>query len=193
MMASLRTFVFRLRALFGSRTLDRQLDQEIDAHLELAVADHIARGVAPDEARHRALREFGSVLRAKEVHRETRSFRALDALVQDIRYALRSYRRTPVFTLVALATLVLAIGANTAVFSLLNALVLRDLPVREPESLVQVSTLAPPSFAFESGLSFPIIKQGLLPVGIGLTIGLAAALAVTPLLKSQFCRALCHQ
>ena len=191
-MASLHTFAFRLRALFRSRTLDRQLDEEIDAHLELAIAEHIARGVAPDAARQRALREFGGVLRSKEAYRDTRSFRVLDAVLQDVRYALRSYRRTPVFTIVALTILVLAIGANTAVFSLLNALVLRDLPVREPESLVQVSTLAPPSFAFESGLSFPIIKQGLLPVGIGLTIGLAAALAVTPLLKSQFCRALCH-
>ncbi len=83
---------------------------------------------------------------------------SLEALLQDLRYAARSYRKTPVFTLVALVTLTLAIGANTAIFSLLNALVLRDLPVRDPGTLVQLSSVAPGS-TYESGLTFPMFRE----------------------------------
>ena len=155
-MTALRTFLARLASLAGSRASDARLAEEIDEHIALATADHIARGMSPDQARLAALRSFGGVLRTTETYRETRGFAALDSLRQDIRYALRGYRKTPAFTIVALATLTLAIGANTAIVSLLNALVLRDLPVRDPQSLVQLTTSTPT--APDALLSYPMLQ-----------------------------------
>ncbi len=139
-MTPLRRFAARLAALFGTRASDARLAEEIAEHIALATDDNIARGMAPQEARLAALRSFGGVARTTEIYRETRGFAALDTLRQDVRYALRSYRNTPAFPVVALVTLTLAIGANATIVSLLNALVFRDLPVRDPAGLVQLTT-----------------------------------------------------
>jgi putative ABC transport system permease protein len=139
---ALRELLARLLALGRGRRLDDRLNEEIAAHIELAAADHVARGMSADEARLAALRQFGGVVRVREAHREVRGFAPVDALRQDLRFAIRSCRKSPAFTLVALATLTLAIGANTAIFSLLNALVLRALPVRDPQTLVRLTTLS---------------------------------------------------
>jgi predicted permease len=154
---ALRVLLARLVALAGARRFDDRLNEEIEAHLELATDDNIARGMTPEEARLDAVRRFGGVMRTRETYREVRGFAVLDALCQDVRYATRSYRKSPGFTGVALLTLTLAIGANTAIFSLLNALVLRELPVREPRSLVHVATLTRTSD--ESGLTYPMFEE----------------------------------
>ena len=142
--------------LFRKR-LDDRLDEEMQAHLEFAAADFIARGMSPDEAHAAALRSFGGVTQTREAWRETYTLAWLDTVWQDLRYAVRSYRKTPGFTLAALVTLTLAIGANTAIFSLLNALVLRDLPVHDPATLVQVGTLNRSSS--ESYLTLPMFRE----------------------------------
>ena len=112
--------------------------------------------MSPEEARREALKHFGGVTQTRERHREVRGFVWLDSLVQDIRYAMRSYRQSPGFTAVAIVTLTLGIGANTAIVSLLNALVLRDLAVRDPSTLVQITT----STREDSGsfLTFPMYQ-----------------------------------
>lgn len=140
-MSAVRAFLARLAALARGRRMDERLDEEIASHLELAIADLVASGLPPSDARREAMRRFGGVARTRDAHRDARGFAALDTLRQDLRYAVQGNRRSPGFTLVALATLTLAIGANATIFSLLNALVLRDLPVREPQSLVRVTTL----------------------------------------------------
>jgi predicted permease len=156
-MSAIRDFLARLAALVRSRRLDDRLDEEIASHIELAAADHIARGMSAGEARLEAMRQFGGVLRARETHREVRGFAPFDALRQDVRYALRSYARSPAFAAVAIATLTLAIGANTAIFSLLNALVLRELPVRDPDSLVLIHTVNP--VTSEGAFSLPAFRE----------------------------------
>ena len=156
-MTSLRGWLNRVWSSFRRRSLDDRLKDEIEVHLDMATNENIARGVPPDEARQAALRSFGGILKTREVYRDTAGWPGLDALSQDVRYAARTYRRTPGFALVVIVTLALAIGANTAIFSLLNALALRDLPVRDPGTLVQVSTLTPAQG--ESFLTFSMFRE----------------------------------
>ena len=123
----------------GKDANDAALDEEIRAHLALAAADRIARGETPEEAYAAARREFGNVTRIKEVTRQVWTRPWLEQLGQDLRYALRGLRRSPVFTTVAVLSLGLGIGANTLMFSINDALFFRTLPVREPERLVRVT------------------------------------------------------
>ncbi len=138
-MTRVRAFLSRLWALLRSRQMDRDLDDEIASHLAEATDEYIQQGLSPDEAHRAALREFGGVTQAKDVYRQARSFTGLDDLRQDLRYTVRTLGRTPVFTVVVVLTLGLGIGANTAIFSILNGLLLRSLPVREPDRLVHVT------------------------------------------------------
>ena len=122
----------------GRRRLDRELDDELDAHLERAVADYTARGLSPDEAKNAALRDFGGVVRTKEAYRDRRGFPLIESLGQDTRFALRVLRKSPVFTAVAVLTLALAIGANGAIFGAADALLARPLPGLETDRLAVV-------------------------------------------------------
>jgi predicted permease len=117
----------------------RQLEQDILTHIEQETRDNIERGMSPDEARTAALRKFGNVQQIKEQTREVWTVIAWEQFLQDVRYGFRLLRRHPGFAAAAILTLALGIGANTAIFSLINAVLLRALPVRDPGCLVEVA------------------------------------------------------
>jgi putative ABC transport system permease protein len=124
--------------LVRRRKLEAQLDAELKDHVERQVADYVRAGVTEPEARRRAQAAFGGLDQAKEYCRDARGTRWLDDMVQDLAYGLRVLRRSPTFTVVAVLSLALGIGANTAIFTLVNGLLLRSLPVREPERIVML-------------------------------------------------------
>lgn len=142
-MSLLREIWARLISFFRKGELDADFSEELASHIELAAEDNLRRGMAPAEARRQALIQLGGVEPAKEAHREWRGLPWLDGVLQDVRHAFRSMARTPVFTLTVVAVLSLGIGANTAIFSLLNTLMLRPLPVRDPGELVEFLSVYP--------------------------------------------------
>ncbi len=122
-----------------TRHRDEELDEELQGHLRMAIADRVDRGEAPDEATSAARREFGNVGLVREVTRDMWGWGWLERLVRDVRYAFRGLLRSRVYACAAIATLALGIGASTAIFSILDSLLLRALPVHDPARLVLAS------------------------------------------------------
>jgi hypothetical protein len=132
---SLRSLVATTSALLNKRRLDAELDDDIRAHLELAEQDAIARGLSPEEARREARWKFGGVAQMKEEHRDRRAFAWVETLVRDFRYGLASIRRTPGFSSVVIAVLALGIGGTVAMFSVVDAVLLKPLPFPQPDRI----------------------------------------------------------
>jgi predicted permease len=135
---TLRRAVRGLLALMRKRSLDKEFEQEIAAHLELAERDAVARGLSAEQARREARSSFGGIEQMKEEHRNRRSFQWIETLLRDLRYGLASLMRSPGFTAVVIGVLALGIGANVAMFSVVDAVLLKPLPFPEPDRIVRV-------------------------------------------------------
>jgi predicted permease len=149
----------RLRGLFEHQRLERELEDEVRFHLEMQTEDNLQAGMNPAEARYAALRSFGGIEPTKERCREQRAFALVETTAQDVRYAVRTLRKSPGFTATSVAVLALAIGANTAMFSVLNAVLLRPLPYRSPEQLAMLWSEVPSQNLREGRTAYWSVEQ----------------------------------
>src|SRR5215510_6684541 len=133
----------RLRSLFRRSQVEQELNEELRYHMERQTEELIAEGMTEEEAQYAALRGMGGVERRKEECRDMRRVRLIENLIQDLGYGLRTLRKSPGFTAVAVLTLALGIGANTAIFSMIEGVVLAPLPYRQAERLVAVLQTRP--------------------------------------------------
>ena len=155
-MLSARRLLAKLGGLFQRRRAEEDLTREVAAHLTLLADDFERQGMTPAEARLAAKRAYGGVDQAKELHRDERSFVWLEQALQDVRHAFRSLAKSPAFTLVALISLAFGIGVNTAIFTLVNGILLKTLPIAEPDRIVQVEARMPKSSS--SAFSYPVFR-----------------------------------
>ena len=160
----MRTLWVRFASLFRRRALDSQLDEEMRFHLEMEAEANRRRGMTPKAAELAARREFGGLAQTAEAYRDRRGLPALELFFRDLQYGLRTLRRSPGFTAVAALSLALGIGANTAIFTLIDAVLLRSLPVKAPEQLVSIGDPSRPG-ALSFGpialdlFSYPIYRR----------------------------------
>jgi putative ABC transport system permease protein len=149
----LRGWLARLLGLFNRARREREFVEELECHLAMHIEDNLRAGMSPEEARRSALIKLGGVTLTQERRREQGGLPMLDTLGQDLRFGLRMLRKNPGFSLIASLTLALGIGANTAIFSMVDALLLRPLPYHEPERLVLLTNKT--SSTRRSSISYP--------------------------------------
>jgi len=137
-MRILLSWIWRLGGLFHKDRRDLDFSQELDSHLQLHIEDNVRAGLAPDEARRQAVLALGGVEQTKENYRDRCGLPFLEAVIQDVRFGLRVLLKNPAFTLVAALTLAVAIGANSALFSVVDAVLLKSLSYSDPHSLVEI-------------------------------------------------------
>ena len=155
-MRTFRTIRLRARSLLNRGRVEQDLDAELRDHLERQIELLRAAGLSPAEARAAALKEFGNVAAIQDQCRDARRVTWIDDLRRDVGYALRTLRRAPGYAAVAIASLALAIGANTAIFSIVNVLMLRDLDVADPHELVEVGRQ---SASGRGNFSYPLYER----------------------------------
>jgi hypothetical protein len=154
MRAGLAALWSRVTGWLRSKADEAEFDDELNAHLEMLADEYVQRGLSREDATRRARTRLGGVTQIREVRRDLSGFPVLDALAQDVRYALRTLRRTPGFTAVAVLTLGLGVGANTAVFSVVHAVLLEPLPCERPEQLLNISQARPSDGIPATGWSY---------------------------------------
>src|SRR5438445_1916235 len=137
-MRKLRGWVRRFGGLFNKRRKDRELAEELESHLQMHIEDNLRSGMSPEESRRQAILKLGGLESTKEAYRDQRGIPVLETLLMDLHYGARMLRKNPGFTVVAVLTLALGIGASTAIYSLVNTVILNPVPGPEPERLVQI-------------------------------------------------------
>ena len=161
-MSHLRDAAVRLVNLFRRERIERELDAELQAYLELDVEENIRRGMAPKEARRAALARLGGLEMVKDECRDVQRFRVAEDLWRDLRYGVRMVLKHPGFSATAIIVLALGIGANTAIFSIINAMLLKPLPIHRPGELVGVyveGTTAPVGYRSFSYPNFQDLRE----------------------------------
>ena len=177
LIAKFRVIASRIRGVLFNQRLERELHDEVRSHIEMQIDDNLRQGMSADQARQAALRKFGGVDQVKERYRYKRSLPFVEITIQDLRYTFRTLRKSPGFLAVAVLSLSLGIGANTAIFSLVDTMLLRSLPVKSPERLVTLKTINPRYS--EDVLSYPLYKH-VRDTG-GIFDGVTASTVVRPL------------
>ena len=142
-MRRLRGWIVRFGGLFNKQRKDREFEEEIESHIQMHIDDNVRQGMSSVEARRQAIIQLGGIESTKEAYRDQRSLPLLDTLSQDIRYGARQLRKNPGFTAVAVLTLAICIGANLAIFAVVDAILVRSLPFPEPDRLVVVHNAYP--------------------------------------------------